>query len=41
MLKAQDLEKAKKKINEAASKVSKKELEEAQLRVFKYFLSNM
>jgi hypothetical protein len=41
MLKAQDLEKAKKKINEAASKVSKKELEEAQLRVFKHFLSNM
>ena len=41
MLKAQDLEKAKKKINEAASKVSKKELEEAQLRIFKHFLSNM
>jgi hypothetical protein len=41
MLKAQELEKAKKKINEAASKVSKKELEEAQLRIFKHFLSNM
>jgi hypothetical protein len=41
MLKAQDLENAKKKINEAASKVSKKELEEAQLRIFKHFLSNM
>lgn len=41
MLKTQELEKAKKIVNEAAFKVNKKELEEAKLRVFKHFLSNM
>ena len=41
VLKARELEKAKKHINEAASKVNKKELEEAKIRVFKHFLSNM
>lgn len=41
MLKAQELEKAKKEINEAARKVNRKELEEAQIRVFKHFISNL
>ena len=41
MLKTQELEKAKRVINEAASKVDKKELEEAKLRVFNHFLSNL
>jgi len=41
MLKAQELEKAKKHIEEAARKVSKKELQEAQLRVFQHFISNL
>lgn len=41
MLKTQELEKAKRVINEASSKVDKKELEEAKLRVFNHFLSNL
>jgi hypothetical protein len=41
LLKAQELEKAKKKIEESARKVNKKELEEAQLRIFKHFISNL
>lgn len=41
LLKAQELEKAKKHIEESARKVSKKELEEAQLRIFKHFVSNL
>jgi hypothetical protein len=41
MLKAQHLEKAKKYINESAGKVDKKELDEAKLRVFKYFISKI
>jgi len=41
MLKTQELEKARRVINEAASKVDKKELEEAKLRVFNHFLSNL
>lgn len=41
MLKTQQLEKAKKIMNEAASKVNKKELEEAKLRIFNHFLSNI
>jgi len=41
VLKASQLEKAKQVINEAASKKDKKQLEEAKIRVFKHFLSNM
>jgi hypothetical protein len=41
ILKAQKLEAAKKHIEEAASKVSKTQLEEAKLRVFKHFISNL
>lgn len=41
MLKAQALEKAKKHVEEAARKVNKKELQEAQLRVFQHFISNL
>lgn len=41
LLKAQELEKAKQKIEESARKVNKKELEEAQLRIFKHFISNL
>jgi len=41
LLKAQELEKAKKHIEESARKVNKKELEEAQLRIFKHFVSNL
>ena len=41
VLRARELEKAKKHIEEAAAKVNKKELEEAKIRVFKHFLSNM
>lgn len=41
VLKAQKLEQAKRHINEAASKRNKQELEEAKIRVFQYFLSNM
>lgn len=41
MLKAQELEKAKKQIEEAARKVTKTELEEAKIRVFKHFISNL
>ena len=41
LLKAQELERAKKKIDEAASKVDKKALEEAQFRIFKHFISNL
>ena len=41
LLKAQELEKAKEHIEESARKVSKKELEEAQLRIFKHFISNL
>lgn len=41
VLKAQKLEQAKRHINEAASKRDKQELEEAKIRVFQYFLSNM
>jgi len=40
VLKASQLEKAKKHINEAASKKDKKALEEAKLRVFNYFLTS-
>jgi len=40
LLKAQKLEQAKVEINEAASKVSKNELEEAKLRVFQRLLSS-
>jgi len=40
LLKAQKLEQAKTEINEAASKVSKHELEEAKLRVFQRLLSS-
>ena len=40
MLKAQKLEQAKRHINEAAAKVSKKELEEAKIRVFQRLLSS-
>ena len=41
VLKAQELEKARKLVEKAAAKVNKKELEEAKIRVFKHFLSNM
>jgi hypothetical protein len=41
MLKAQELEKAKAQINEAAAKASKHELEEAKMRVFTHFISNL
>jgi len=41
VLKASQLERAKQVINEAASKKDKKQLEEAKIRVFKHFLSNM
>ena len=41
MLRTQELEKAKRAIDEAASKINKKELEEAKLRVFNHFLSNL
>jgi len=41
ILKAQKLEAAKQHIEEAAAKVSKTELEEAKLRVFKHFISNL
>jgi len=41
VLKAKELEIAKKHIDEAARKVSKKELEEAKIRVFNHFLSNL
>jgi hypothetical protein len=41
MLKAQELEKAKAQINEAAAKASKHELEEAKMRVFAHFISNL
>jgi len=41
VLKARELEKAKKLIDEAAAKKNKSELEEAKIRVFKHFLSNM
>jgi len=41
VLKAQELEKAKAHIEEAARKVTKTELEEAKLRVFKHFVSNL
>lgn len=41
ILKAQELEKAKRNIDEAAAKVDRKELEEAQIRVFKHFISNL
>lgn len=41
MLKTQELEKARRVIDEAASKINKKELEEAKLRVFNHFLSNL
>jgi len=41
VLKAQKLEKARKYIDEAASKRDKKELEEAKIRVFQHFLSNI
>lgn len=40
ILKAHKLEAAKKHINEAASKRSKQDLEEAKIRVFQYFLTN-
>lgn len=40
MLKAQKLEQAKRHINEAAAKVSKKELEEVKIRVFQRLLSS-
>ena len=40
VLKAQKLEQAKRHIDEAAAKVSKKELEEAKIRVFQHFLSS-
>lgn len=40
-LKPQKLENAKKYIDEAAGKRNKQELEEAKIRVFQYFLSNM
>jgi len=40
VLKAQKLEQARHHINEAAAKVSKKELEEAKIRVFQHFLSS-
>ncbi len=41
VLKARELEKAKKHINESAKKVSKNELEEAKIRVFQHFLSKL
>lgn len=41
ILKAQQLEAAKKKIDEAARKVDKRALEEAKIRVFKHFISNL
>jgi hypothetical protein len=41
LLKSQELEKAKQKIEESSRKVNKKELEEAQLRIFKHFISNL
>ena len=41
MLKAHELEKAKAHINEAARKVTKTELEEAKLRIFNHFISNL
>ena len=41
VLKAQQLEKAKKHINESARKVSKQELLEAKIRVFQHFLSKL
>jgi len=41
MLRTQELEKAKRAIDEASSKINKKELEEAKLRVFNHFLSNL
>jgi len=41
MLKTQELEKARRVIDEASSKINKKELEEAKLRVFNHFLSNL
>lgn len=41
MLKAQELEKAKSHIEEAARKVTKAELEEAKIRVFNHFISNL
>jgi hypothetical protein len=41
MLKARELERAKAHIEEAARKVTKTELEEAKLRVFKHFISNI
>jgi hypothetical protein len=41
MLKTQQLEKAKKHIEEAARKVTRSELEEAMLRVFKNLISNL
>jgi hypothetical protein len=40
VLKAQKLEQARRHINEAAAKVSKKELEEAKIRVFQRLLSS-
>ena len=41
VLKAQELEKAKRTINESARKVSKQELLEAKVRVFQHFLSKL
>ena len=41
MLKARELERARQIIDEAAAKVNKKELEEAKVRIFQHFLSNM
>lgn len=41
VLKQQKLEQARKVIEEAAAKPSKQELEEAKIRVFQYFLSNI
>ena len=41
MLKAHELDKAKAHIEEAARKVTKTELEEAKLRIFNHFISNL
>jgi hypothetical protein len=41
VLKAQELEQAKKHVDTAARKIDKRELEEAKIRVFNHFLSNM
>ena len=40
ILKAQQLEKAKRHINEAAGSKDKKKLEEAMIRVFNHFLTS-